>query len=322
MMFLGVKRGCLLLLAVLLASSTQASGAGDITLKALRAELANGGLAPVIAHHPLTTLPGVDLERLFADSHFQRFAITGYNSNGQRFAARVRLHFADGRVGFIRLTGVPGREYRLEDLHDYTTGLSLVGLVAERRWLGSHEGKAFLEALGKTPESDTLAQLAGGRAAPLALWLAQCSGQPCEQTALEYQIEPTPPALWQLMVVPASSLPQTVAGLQKVLGDDPWLAWLVGDAALARHLLASGASWKADHAYGDNVCGTLSWASVNRPVENGDWAGCAEALLAHGMPAAERDPGDPDIVLIDGRKRRFADEVTALLLGEDAGAGA
>ena len=95
-----------------------------------------------------------------------------------------------------------------------------------------------------------------------------------------------------------------------------------GDAALARHLLASGASWKADHAYGDNVCGTLSWASVNRPVENGDWAGCAEALLAHGMPAAERDPGDPDIVLIDGRKRRFADEVTALLLGEDAGAGA
>jgi len=236
MMFLGVKRGCLLLLAVLLASSTQASDAGDITLKALRAELANGGLAPVIAHHPLTTLPGVDLERLFADSHFQRFAITGYNSNGQRFAARVRLHFADGRVGFIRITGVPGREYRLEDLHDYTTGLSLAGLVAERRWLGSHEGKAFLEALGKTPESDTLAQLAGGRAAPLALWLAQCSGQPCEQTALEYQIEPTPPALWQLMVVSASSLPQTVAWLQKVLGDDPWLAWLVGDAALARQM--------------------------------------------------------------------------------------
>lgn len=92
-----------------------------------------------------------------------------------------------------------------------------------------------------------------------------------------------------------------------------------GDAALARHLLASGASWKADHAYGDNVCGTLSWASVNRPVEDGDWAGCAEALLAHGMPTAERDPDDPDTVLADGRKRRFSDAITALLLGEEAG---
>lgn len=92
-----------------------------------------------------------------------------------------------------------------------------------------------------------------------------------------------------------------------------------GDAALARHLLASGASWKADHAYGDNVCGTLSWASFNRPVEDGDWAGCAEALLAHGMSAAERDPDDPDTVLVDGRKRRFSDEVTALLLGEETG---
>lgn len=89
-----------------------------------------------------------------------------------------------------------------------------------------------------------------------------------------------------------------------------------GDAGLAAHLLARGASWKADHAYGDTVCGTLSWASFNRPVEDGDWAGCAEALLAHGLPRAERDPSDPEAILLDGKKRRYAEEVTAILLGE------
>lgn len=96
-------------------------------------------------------------------------------------------------------------------------------------------------------------------------------------------------------------------------------AVLRGDAAMAAHLLARGASWRAEHAYGDNVCGTLSWASLNHPDGNGDWVGCADALLAHGMPAAERDPSDPDAVLIDGRKRRFSDAVTAVLLGEETG---
>ena len=87
-----------------------------------------------------------------------------------------------------------------------------------------------------------------------------------------------------------------------------------GDAGLARFLLEHGASWKEPHGYGDNVCGTLSWASCNEPVEGGDWVGCAEALVAHGMPSARPDPGNAESVIVDGRRKRFSEEVTAFLL--------
>jgi hypothetical protein len=87
-----------------------------------------------------------------------------------------------------------------------------------------------------------------------------------------------------------------------------------GDAGLARFLLEHGASWMEEHGYGDNVSGTLSWASCNDPVEGGDWLGCAEALLAHGLPAAQPAPGDPEWVIVDGRRKRFSEEVSALLL--------
>ena len=90
-----------------------------------------------------------------------------------------------------------------------------------------------------------------------------------------------------------------------------------GNAGLARFLLEHGASWTEVHGFGDNLCGTLSWASLNEPVEGGDWAGCARALLDHGMPGANPDPEDPDLVLIDGRRKRYPDEVAAVLLGED-----
>lgn len=90
-----------------------------------------------------------------------------------------------------------------------------------------------------------------------------------------------------------------------------------GDAALSWHLLVHGASWTEEHGFGDNVCGTLSWASRNRANEGGDYVGCAEALLAHGMPRAERDLEDPECVFIGGVRRPFSDEVSAVLLGED-----
>src|SRR5262249_23579042 len=76
-----------------------------------------------------------------------------------------------------------------------------------------------------------------------------------------------------------------------VRGGD-WDAWALnhavcrGDAALASFLLEHGAGWKEQHGFGDNACGTLSWASVNEPEGGGDWLGCAEALVAHGMPTA------------------------------------
>lgn len=90
-----------------------------------------------------------------------------------------------------------------------------------------------------------------------------------------------------------------------------------GDAALARFLLGQGADWQAQHGFGDNVSGTLSWASLNEPVPGGDWIGCAQALVAHGMPTARPDPESTDdgAVLLGGRRSRFSEEVADYLLG-------
>jgi hypothetical protein len=89
-----------------------------------------------------------------------------------------------------------------------------------------------------------------------------------------------------------------------------------GDAPLTRFLLAHGASWTESHGFGDDVSGTLSWASTNTPTDDGDWLACAEALVAHGMPAAQPDPQSADSVLMRGQRKRFSDEVTEFLLEE------
>jgi ankyrin repeat protein len=95
------------------------------------------------------------------------------------------------------------------------------------------------------------------------------------------------------------------------------LAVFRGNVALTRFLLEHGASWQEEHGHGDNVCGTLSWASCNEPIEGGDWAGCARVLLEHGMPGATLDPEHPEWVVIGGRRKRFSDEVTDVLLEVD-----
>jgi ankyrin repeat protein len=107
-------------------------------------------------------------------------------------------------------------------------------------------------------------------------------------------------------------------------GDEPFfgsaLNWAVfrGNAAMTEFLLQHGANWTEQHGYNDNVMGTLSWASLNQPAEFGDWAGCARALLAHGMPHALRPVTDANPlerwVEIGGRKKAFSDEVTDVLL--------
>ncbi|MFB9268803.1 hypothetical protein ACFFWD_37790 [Bradyrhizobium erythrophlei] len=89
-----------------------------------------------------------------------------------------------------------------------------------------------------------------------------------------------------------------------------------GDSELTRFLLEHGAQWTEQHGFGDNACGTLSWASLNEPIEGGDWAGCARALLDHGMPRAIPDRDDLDRVLIAGRGKMFSDEVSDVLLGD------
>jgi hypothetical protein len=92
-----------------------------------------------------------------------------------------------------------------------------------------------------------------------------------------------------------------------------------GDAGLAHFLLGHGASWKEQHGFGDNALGTLSWASCNEPVEGGDWPGCAEALAAHGLPAAEPDPEGPEFVIVDDIRRRFSEDVADVLLAASKG---
>ena len=93
------------------------------------------------------------------------------------------------------------------------------------------------------------------------------------------------------------------------------LAVFRGDAGLTRFLLEHGAKWTEQHGHGDNACGTLSWASFNEPVDNGDWVGCARALLDHGMPRATAIPDDPERVMIAGMRKQFSEEVTEELLG-------
>ncbi len=93
-----------------------------------------------------------------------------------------------------------------------------------------------------------------------------------------------------------------------------------GDPELTGFLLAHGASWRERHGHGGDVIGTLSWASVNKPTGIGDpdWNGCARALMVHGLPKVERDPSNPECVLIDGRPMRFSESVTEVLLEGDS----
>jgi len=207
------------------------------TLQALRADLASGSLKPVLARQALLPVPDKVLARWVQDAPIDRFAITGFNETQARFAARVRLHFTDGGVGFLRLEGEPGARYRLTEWYDYSSGLQLSELVAYGDGFNKGKGKAFLATLQKNPESPELAELGANEPALLALWLAQCSDQPCEAQALQAQAATGRPALWQLknaLIASDQNHYREVSGqLHQALGDDPYLEWLEGQLALS-----------------------------------------------------------------------------------------
>jgi ankyrin repeat protein len=104
--------------------------------------------------------------------------------------------------------------------------------------------------------------------------------------------------------------------------DGSALNWAVfrGRPELTEFLLEHGATFRERHGYDSDVLGTLCWASNNQPRADGDWPGCAAALLAHGMPGATLAPGveqsaENPTLSIDGRTVRVPAEVADVLLG-------
>lgn len=65
-----------------------------------------------------------------------------------------------------------------------------------------------------------------------------------------------------------------------------------GDAAMTRLIMQAGADWRTQHGFGDNVLGTLSFASNAEDIADPaplDYVGCAEALVEGGVPVEAFD---------------------------------
>lgn len=207
------------------------------TLSQLRADLSQGQLRVLLKRQDIVPLPTPIIKLWVQAQPIDRFAITGFNESNSRFAARLRLHFPDGGISFLRLEGTPAEPYTLTDWYDYSSGLRLTALLKERRWLQSERGKAFLAALGKSPDASNVTDLAEGRPAALKLWLTQCLGKPCERIAATHQIESGQPMIWQLRRAISSGdmnqYQQQHRALINALGDDAYLWWLEGRYALS-----------------------------------------------------------------------------------------
>lgn len=225
-----------LFLSLLLVAVPAQSEDGDGTLSQLRSDLSQGQLDVLLQRQDIVRLPASTLKPWIQPQPIDRFAITGFNENDHRFAARVRLHFPDGNISFLRLEGTPAKPYTVTDWYDYSSGLRLTALLEERRWLQSEDGKAFLSELGESPDGPSVATLAEGRPAALKLWLTQCLGNPCERIAAAHQLESEQPMIWLLRRAIASGdtdqYRQQHAALLAALGDDAYLWWLEGQYAL------------------------------------------------------------------------------------------
>ena len=205
------------------------------TLSTLRQDLGSGSLRPVLERQDIVHFPAAVLDRWLADTSFQGFAITGFNQDRERFAARLRLqHRAQDseNVSFIRIAGRVGDDYTIDQFYDYGTGLDLSQLAKQAKWLKTAQGQQFLAMLSRDPGSAELEALADSRTPFLALWLAQCIGQPCESKALNAQLPIDEPAIWTLRRGFAwedrDTALSSLRGLRQKLGDDPWLWRITG----------------------------------------------------------------------------------------------
>jgi hypothetical protein len=72
-------------------------------------------------------------------------------------------------------------------------------------------------------------------------------------------------------------------------------ACICGYAAVARLLIAHGASLTQRNVYGGDPLGACLWGSLNFRAHDGDYAATAEALLAAGAPLPETPAGSPDV---------------------------
>jgi len=149
-------------------------------------------------------------------------------------------------------------------------------------------GDAFLSACARADRAAVQAMLADdphliGKLPPAALrLLPEMAAGNCEE-AVRVMVE----AGW----------PITVRGGDI---DGSALNWAVfiGNASLTRFLLDHGASYDERHGFGDNVYGTLSFASLAQTTPGGDWLACAKALIDAGSP-------------IPGERYAFPEEIAA-----------
>jgi ankyrin repeat protein len=186
------------------------------------------------------------------------------------------------------------------------------------RFFGKPEIAAMLPRVGEDAEASKEER-----------FVAACAC--CEREATRRQLADDPGILQrltekQLRQLPNMAAHQNLAAVKLMLevgwpiaaSGGEWgasalnLAVYRGQEEMTEFLLQHGASWTEKHAFGDNVMGTLSYASraENIETDSGDWLACAKSLIAHGMP-------------LPPERYEFSEEVTEYFesLRDDARAG-
>ncbi len=151
---------------------------------------------------------------------------------------------------------------------------------------GLPEVAELFDKIPLDPKTQWVSACASGRLDEARAILAENPNLPQQLTDLDLQRLPNAAQAGQLSAVKAFVL----SGWPIATPGGDWkasalnLAVFRGDVEMTQFLLDHGASWKERHGYGDNVIGTLSFASMAQPHRGGRYVECAEALVTSGMP--------------------------------------